>query len=73
MKKHIWLLYFILIGLLILSFTSCAYEFSNKELECMEWNEELDKEIEIVRAGFEKLSPSKQKIINRLELLRCEL
>ena len=52
---------------------SCTFEFTDDKTECDNWNKEINKEIEIVRGGCVKLTPSKIKAIEKLELLKCNL
>jgi hypothetical protein len=53
--------------------TSCTFEFTDDKTECDDWNKEINKEIETIRGGFIKLTPSKVKAIEKLELLKCNL
>ena len=68
-----WVFYFILLILVFISFTSCTFELTDSAQECKEWNEAIDKEIEEVKAGADKLTKSKVKQIEILNDLRCEL
>lgn len=73
MRKY-WFLYFILIGLLLLSFTSCAQDDSS--LECLEWNEEIERQKEELMSTVpchEKPSKGVLKQLVKLDKLKCEL
>ena len=68
-----WVFYIILLILVFVSFTSCTFELTDSAQECKEWNEAIDDEIELIEAGYDKLTKGKVKQIGMLNDLRCEL
>ena len=74
-RKLFVLLYILLIGLIMLSFTSCTFELTDPETECREWNESIDKRIEELQIIVPDDTCVKTKInnkeIQRLKNMKC--
>ena len=62
----------LLIILISLSAISCQFELTDRETECEDWNKAIYEEIEVIKAGADKLTLSKLKEIEYLESLICK-